>query len=209
MNDTQVGILSILSIHVKNFSSIETLPRRILYVQYTNPGGYPPLEHSSRILADAGWEVLFLGTGAHGAAGALRLSDHPGIRFERMNFQNPGWRQKLHYLRFCLWVLWTVVRWRPQLVYASESFAAPAAWMAGRFPGVRVIYHEHDSPNEAGLWSAIRFFRRRLFRGAFCIWPNLHRAEICAPECQLRAIVWNCPARSEALPPRDAPVPGE
>ena len=25
--------------------------RRMLYVQYTNPAGYPPLEHSSRILA--------------------------------------------------------------------------------------------------------------------------------------------------------------
>lgn len=37
---------------------------RILYIQYTNPAGYPPLEHSSRILAQADWEVLFLGTGA-------------------------------------------------------------------------------------------------------------------------------------------------
>ena len=33
--------------------------RRIMYVQYVNPGMYPPLEHSSRILADAGWEVCF------------------------------------------------------------------------------------------------------------------------------------------------------
>jgi hypothetical protein len=32
--------------------------KRILYVQYTNPVGYPPLEHSSRILADAGLQIL-------------------------------------------------------------------------------------------------------------------------------------------------------
>ena len=33
--------------------------KRVVYVQYTNPAAYPPLEHSSRILADAGWQVLF------------------------------------------------------------------------------------------------------------------------------------------------------
>ena len=56
---------------------------RILYVQYTNPAGYPPLEHSSRMLADAGWEVLFLGTGALGA-GALRFPQHLNIEVRQM-----------------------------------------------------------------------------------------------------------------------------
>jgi hypothetical protein len=43
--------------------------KRVLYIQYTNPAGYPPLEHSSRILADAGWReklhhlLLSLGPG--------------------------------------------------------------------------------------------------------------------------------------------------
>ena len=32
--------------------------RSVLYLQYTSPANYPPLEHSSRILADAGWQVL-------------------------------------------------------------------------------------------------------------------------------------------------------
>lgn len=32
--------------------------KRIAYVQYANPARYPPLEHRSRMLADAGWEVL-------------------------------------------------------------------------------------------------------------------------------------------------------
>jgi glycosyltransferase involved in cell wall biosynthesis len=83
-----------------------------------------------------------------------------------------------------------------------------------------VIYHEHDSPNEAGLWRPIRFFRRQLFSSALCIWPNQRRAEICAPESQRIgpgtaagwrgrcAIVWNCPARSEVSPPRDPAAPG-
>lgn len=64
--------------------------KRILYIQYTNPAGYPPLEHSSRILADAGWQVLFLGTGALGAA-ALRFPPHSNVRvrllkLSRMSF---------------------------------------------------------------------------------------------------------------------------
>ena len=48
--------------------------RRILYVQYTTPAGYPPLEHSSRILADRGWEVQFLGSGASGDADAFKFA---------------------------------------------------------------------------------------------------------------------------------------
>jgi glycosyltransferase involved in cell wall biosynthesis len=138
----------------------------------------------------------------------LRLPSHKNIREKRMEFCLPGWRQKLHYLRFCLWSLGTILWWRPQCVYASEPFATPVAWLAAMLPGVRVIYHEHDSPRESGLWSAIRFFRRSLFRHAFCVWPNARRPEICAPECRHRAIVWNCPARSEAGPPRDPAVPG-
>src|SRR5437016_1577910 len=85
--------------------------RRVLYVQYTNPGGYPPLEHSSRILADAGWQVLFLGTGALGAD-PLRLPAHPGISLRQIPFSRSGWRQKLHYAWFSAWVLSWTIFWR-------------------------------------------------------------------------------------------------
>jgi glycosyltransferase involved in cell wall biosynthesis len=88
--------------------------------------------------------------------------------------------------------------------------ATPVAWLARYVPGVRVIYHEHDSPGDAGL---LRFFRGNVFRSAFCIWPNRGRAEVCAAEYGTspasRAIVWNCPARSEAGPPRDPASPGK
>ncbi len=68
--------------------------KRILYIQYTNPGGYPPLEHSSKLLADAGWQVLFLGTGASGAD-SLDFPPHERITVRRMPFEKPGFRQKL------------------------------------------------------------------------------------------------------------------
>src|SRR3954470_9234239 len=92
---------------------------RVLYLQYTNPAGYPPLQHSSRMLADSGWEVLFLGAEAQGV-NTLQFSPHARISVRTMPLCAPGWRQKLHYLRFCLWCLWEALRWRPQWVYASE-----------------------------------------------------------------------------------------
>src|SRR5206468_3565164 len=119
--------------------------RRILYVQYTNPAGYPPLEHSSRILADAGWQVLFLGTGAHGA-NTLRFPSHPNIAVRQMPFCAAGWRQKVHYLGYCLWVLCWTVRWGPHWIYASDPLSCPIAVALSFLPGVRLIYHEHDSP---------------------------------------------------------------
>jgi len=100
--------------------------KRILYIQYTNPAGYPPLEHSSRILADDGWQVLFLGTGALGAS-ALCFPPHPNIRVHCLDFHPPGWRQKLHYFYFCAWVLGWILRWRPSWIYASDPLVCPAA----------------------------------------------------------------------------------
>src|SRR5207237_517511 len=118
---------------------------RILYVQYTNPAGYPPLEHSSRILANRGWEVLFIGTGALGA-GALEFPPHTEIEVRRWKFQQPGLWQKLHFLAFDLWVIWTALVWRANWIYASDILACPAA-LALKKLGFRVLYHEHDSPN--------------------------------------------------------------
>jgi hypothetical protein len=45
----------------KTTGIVLTLENKILYLQYTNPAAYPPLEHNSRILANEGWQVLFLG----------------------------------------------------------------------------------------------------------------------------------------------------
>jgi glycosyltransferase involved in cell wall biosynthesis len=121
------------------------LVKRILYVQYTNPAGYPPLEHSSRILASEGWKVLFLGTGAQGA-NILEFPPHPNIEVRKMQFCPAGWRQKLHYFGFGLWTIFGVMRWRPKWIYASDPLSCPVALALSFLPGLRVIYHEHDSP---------------------------------------------------------------
>src|SRR5256714_4453315 len=191
---------------------------RILYVQYTNPAGYPPLEHSSRILAERGWQVLFLGTGAHGAD-ALEFPPHPNITVRRWTFQQPGLWQKLHFLAFNDWVLMTALRWKPKWIYASDLFACPVALLLKRI-GFCVLYHEHDSPKGANtetlkteilksetlklsifekflLWS-----RKKLARCAdLCVLPNERRIDVFKQQTATSRpviCVWNCPSRDEA-----------
>ncbi len=182
---------------------------RILYVQYTNPAGYPPLQHSSRILADRGWEVLFLGTGAFGAYN-LRFPSHPRITVRQMNFCPAGWRQKLQYARYCAWVLFCTITWRPEVIYASDPLACPIALALTWLPGLRVVYHEHDSPssgdgtarNTSGPFNCLvlRARRRLAHRSECCILPNelrLTRFQETTGRRQNVFCVWNCPTKEE------------
>ena len=177
---------------------------RILYIQYTNPAGYPPLQHSSRLFAEAGWSVLFLGTGASGAS-TLEFPPYPGISVRRLPFQKPGWRQKLHYLKFCLWVLWTALIWRPDWIYASDFFSCPPAALLMFLPRLRVVYHEHDTPAApTGPNAFLNFLGRARHyvarRAELCILPNARRLARFAEESgPLRhsACIWNCPGLYE------------
>lgn len=189
--------------------------RTILYVQYTNPAAYPPLEHSSRLLADRGWQVLFLGGGSSGRADAFHLPPHPRITVRRWRHQKRGWRQKVHYFAFSFWVLQQCWRHQAEWIYASDLLACPAALLAARVLGCRVIYHEHDSPPNDGS----RFFRRLLAarcelcqRAALAVLPNARRAEVFAdlvqPRCPVRT-VWNCPETREVPPLRPPRRPDE
>jgi glycosyltransferase involved in cell wall biosynthesis len=184
----------------------EPLPSRILYIQYTNPAGYPPLEHSSRILAREGWEILFLGAGAFGA-NALSFPPHPNITVRQQSFCPPGWQQKLHYAQFCLWVVFWTLRWRPKWVYASDFLVCPIALLLTFLPYTRLIYHEHDSPEVSPQTPQSAFLQFCLttrnclaHRAAHCILPNQQRADsfdkiVANPLPSL--CVWNCPAREE------------
>lgn len=180
-----------------------TKQRRILYVQYTNPCGYPPLEHSSRILADAGWKVQFLGTGAFGA-NDLIFPPHANIVVRFRPFQAPGWKQKVHYLRFVIWCFFTCIVWRPQIAYCSDVWSTPVGLLVALLLRIRVAYHEHDTPGPPAnaLMRAFHWSRKRLARRALvCVIPQQERLhkfnETIKPR---RAIcVWNCPARDEVV----------
>jgi glycosyltransferase involved in cell wall biosynthesis len=177
---------------------------RILYVQFTDPAGYPPLEHSSRILAAHGWDVLFLGTAAFGAHD-IQFPPCPRIRTKKMPLALRGARQKVQYACFFMWALYWTLRWRPRWIYASDPLACPVVWLIQKLVDVRVAYHEHDTPNLAqprsAFMRAVFAYRNRLgCAAALCVLPQLermHRFVEMTERTGPSICVWNCPSRDE------------
>jgi glycosyltransferase involved in cell wall biosynthesis len=176
---------------------------RIAYVQYTNPAGYPPLAHSSKILADGGADILFLGTSSFGSS-SLRFQPHPRIRVRQLSVCRGRLLRKLHYVVWATWVVLHVAFFRPSWLYASDAISSPLALILSFLPGLTVVYHEHDAP--AAPRSLIRLARRHLARRArMTVIPNDDRRRIFEMETGVagRTItVWNCPSRLEVAPAR-------
>jgi glycosyltransferase involved in cell wall biosynthesis len=181
--------------------------RRIAYIQYTNPAGYPCLGHSSRMLAERGWQVVFLGTDAIGASD-IRFEDHPGITSRCLPRPAGRLRGRVHFVLYCLWTLWHVLRNRPAWIYASDPFSALPTLIAASVTGARVVYHEHDAParGSAGLVPVLLRLRNVLARrAAVNVIPSGGRiehflADTGAPAKSV-AQVWNCPAQRELSTP--------
>jgi glycosyltransferase involved in cell wall biosynthesis len=178
---------------------------RVLYVQYTNPGAYPPIDHGAHLLAAAGFEVMLLGTDA--LSDVLTVKAHPGIRVKLRPFRAAGARQKWHYAMYLLWSLAEAIRWRPDWIYASDPLSSPIALVLHFATGARVVYHEHDAPapSTSRFMRVVLATRRRLARrAALCVLPNRQRADAFGRETGRAdtAIVWNCPVRAEVAPPR-------
>jgi glycosyltransferase involved in cell wall biosynthesis len=183
---------------------------RVLYVQYCNPAAYPPIEHGSQLLADAGFDVMLLGTDVPGET--MQTRPHPRIRVGIMPARGAGLRQKLCYARYMIWVLAWSIRLRPTWIYASDPLSCPVALILRVLMRTRTIYHEHDSPEpraHAGVSIAMRlalWARHRLAQSAdLCILPNAQRAELFRQSTDRDDVlsVWNCPTRAEATAPRD------
>ena len=176
---------------------------RVLYLQYVNPAYFPPLQQSSRILANEGWEVRFVGSRAN-ADDKMEFPLHERVEVLLLPFVPPGIWQKLNYLKFLLWSVWQLFIWRPAWVYVSDVMACPIGWLLSYWPGVRILYHEHDSPTEPAGNSFQRLTlaaRRHLAQqAALCVLPNERRVERFLRETGRRGetlCVWNCPAREE------------
>jgi len=178
--------------------------RRIIFVQYTNPGAYPPLQHSSRILAEAGWEVWFVGAESFGSR-LLHLPPHPSIRVTQIPRPRDNKAGPISYLRFCLLVLWIVIRWQPDWIYASEMLSSLPALVASLVARKRVIFHEHDSPVSltGGLFYRTRRWLAR--RARLNVLPSEVRARAFREQTGAAAVevVWNCPSTSEVAGPKD------
>lgn len=178
-----------------------------MFVQYTNPGGYPPIEHAVALLTRAGWTVDLLGTGADGS-GALVLPPHPRVRLLQRPRVAPGWAQKADYVRFTLHAGAHARAWRPHVIYASDPLAAPAALLASAASGRPVVYHEHDAPPSHARGAAGRAVlaaRGRLLRvAAVCVAPGAARRERLLadgrPPTATTVVAWNTPLRAEVVP---------
>ena len=187
----------------------------VVYLQYTSPAVYPPVQHSATILAERGWTVVVLGISVPDVA-RLEFPAHPSIELRLMNPSPTGLAQKFHYLRFCAWALSWFVRRRAAWVYASDALTSPIGWLASYFPGVRVVYHEHDSPSRGPHSRFMRMllgFRRRLLRrAAIVVAPNAERGQVIAEDSGTTIpliSVWNCPRKDEVASVATHPSNGE
>lgn len=177
----------------------------ILYIQYNNPGAYPPLENSSQILAGRGFQVWMFGVQSPDTI-RLVLPETPGIRLELMAPAGLPLFRKLAYPRFLFFSLLRVLTRNPNWIYVSDPMAAPIGWIAKRVLGRRVIYHEHDAPaRSVGLSSVYRrilALRNSLVRLADeVVVPQAARAAKLQDEAKTRRpihCIWNCPRPSEA-----------
>jgi len=178
---------------------------RVLYVQYTNPGAYPPLARGATLLAESGAEVRMLGTGVRDT-NALRVRPSRGIDVRLMNEPPEGWRLKAHYGRYGAWVVREAAAWKPDWIYASDLLSAPIALAAAALTRGRVVYHEHDAPASARPnWIIKRCLdaRTRLVRTAnIVVTPNADRSARLSTLAGGRHVftVWNCPRRPTRTP---------
>jgi glycosyltransferase involved in cell wall biosynthesis len=180
--------------------------KRILYLQYTNPAAYPPLHHSATILAEAGWEVLFLGIAAHGVE-KLQMPEHPHIRYRQIRGVSGGTLGPLKYAQFIGSSVAAALRFRADWCYASDSLSAPAMNAVRAASGVKVVYHEHDAPSVRGSKFAqlVGKAREQLARGAeIVVAPAQARLDLLPVGAGQRFVVWNCPRKNEVGPARTA-----
>jgi glycosyltransferase involved in cell wall biosynthesis len=182
----------------------------VVFVQYTNPAGYPPIVHAAHLLADAGSTIRVIGI----ALGEMTFPAHERISVELLPAHAAGWRQRIGFLRFVWHVCRRVRTMRPQWIYASDPLSTPAAWLAARLWNVRCIYHEHDAPEGIPAAVAARvvaFFRRHLAALAeHCVVPSKGRADALGTTTGRgdATVIWNTPTVCEVAAPRSGTPAG-
>ena len=101
----------------------------VLFLQYTNPAIYPPLEHSGLILLRAGCDIRYFGMQSEGENNLLVFPEPLARRQQLLRRVPPGWRQKLHFTRFTFSAVWLAVRHRARWVYCSDLMST--VWQVG------------------------------------------------------------------------------
>jgi glycosyltransferase involved in cell wall biosynthesis len=178
--------------------------RRVLFIQATNPGVYPPLIHASTLMAEVGWEVTFLS--APIASNALALAPHPRIKIYAIRTRTSHVMNSISYAFYAEAAARLALRLRPNIVYASDPLGAGPGLLAARLAGAGLVYHEHDSPSAGMLHPVLARSRAAAARAArLVVFPNEDRARFAQSELRFSdnrlRIVWNVPRRAELASP--------
>lgn len=153
--------------------------KKILYLQFTNPAAFPPLENSSWLLAESGWKVKFLGTEALGVS-SVRFPFHPNIEVCLAPYRFPGILQKFFYGVYLLKAFKEILLGDYRCVYVSDLFSCPVGWVASRVFGATVLYHEHDTPDapQTKFTQILHWTRKKLSASAkIFVFPQQERAK--------------------------------
>src|ERR1051325_123276 len=122
---------------------------RVLFVQATEAGGYPPIIHASSLFASAGAQVAVLNAPVSNYDLAFPIL--PGVRIHEIAPRTSHVMPKSTYLRYA----WTAARlaatFRPTVVYASDPMGAAPGLLAARIANASLVYHEHDTPKPGAL----------------------------------------------------------
>jgi glycosyltransferase involved in cell wall biosynthesis len=177
--------------------------QRVLFVQLTNPGAYPPLIHASMLMAEAGWEVTFLSAPMHDNELALE-PHHSRIKIHALRVRPSHVMSKSSYGFYAAAAARLALRLRPNVVYASDPLGAGPGLLAARLAGAALVYHEHDSPSAAALHPILARLRAAAARVAqLIVFPNEERAHLAQRELRFSGnklhIVWNVPRRAELV----------
>ncbi len=185
----------------------------VVFVQFTNPGAYPPIEHAAELFSKAGWSVRLLGVSVKGVD-ALRMAEPLHQRTLLFGRPRSGLLGKLHYLAFLGFAVAMALRWRADCLYVSDALVSPVGLLLAIIrPRVLIVYHEHDSPERPAsgrLFSSLVYWaRNRLARRAdLVVAPNRHRGVALLAENGIASdrlfVAFNCPSLAEI---RSAPVP--
>ena len=174
---------------------------RILFVQATEPGAYPPLVNAAHLMVKAGWEVTLLASPVLGSK--VKMPSKKGIRVVSMPARRSYVMSKLNYLHYCSRVIRLALQLKPKVIYISDPIGAFPGLIAAKVSCAELVYHEHDSPNNgANLNRLFRSARSAtLDRASLIVFPNADRARLVQKqsdfdEKKLR-VVWNVPRLSE------------
>src|SRR5262249_47969804 len=115
---------------------------RVLFVQATEAGGYPPIIHASSLFASTGAKVVILNAPITGYD--LKVPSMPGVSIRNIAARPSPVMPKVTYLRYAWAAARLAATFRPTVVYASDPMGAGPGLLAARLANATLVYHEHD-----------------------------------------------------------------